>query len=262
MKERADITIVKRGLAESLQKAQALIMAGLVFSEDRRIEKSGQMLDPGQEIYLKEKLPYVGRGGLKLAEALEKMDINVMGKTAADLGSSTGGFTDCLLQKGANRVYAVDVDIRQIDYRLRRDSRVILIEKNARYLEKRDFSDNLDIVTTDLSFISVLKVLPAVKGFLGDGELISLIKPQFEVGKNQVGKKGIVRNPALHEEVLNRIIIAAGKIGFYMKKLIKTSVRGQKGNQEFFILWSLKGKPLSPARVSEAIKETVWNEKN
>ncbi|MEA3421407.1 MAG: TlyA family RNA methyltransferase [Acidobacteriota bacterium] len=257
MKERADITVVKHGLAESRQKAQALIMAGLVFSEDRRIEKPGQMMSPGQEIYLKEKLPYVGRGGLKLAEALEKMNINVMGKTAADLGSSTGGFTDCLLQKGANKVYAVDVDTRQIDYRLRKDSRVILIEKNARYLEKRDFSDSLDIVTMDLSFISVLKVLPAVKGFLGNGELISLIKPQFEVGK-----KGIVRNPALHEEVLNRIIIAAGKIGFNMKKLIKTSVRGQKGNQEFFILWSLKEKPLSPARASEAIKETVWNEKN
>lgn len=262
MKERADITVVKRGLAESRQKAQALIMAGLVSSEDRRIEKPGQMLSPGQEIYLKEKLPYVGRGGLKLAEALEKMNINVMEKTAADLGSSTGGFTDCLLQKGANRVYAVDVDTRQIDYRLRKDSRVILIEKNARYLEKRDFPDNLDIVTMDLSFISVLKVLPAVKGFLGEGKLISLIKPQFEVGKMQVGKKGIIRNPALHEEVLIKIITAAGNIGFNIKKLFKTSVRGQKGNQEFFILWSLKEKPLSPARVSEAIKETVWDEKN
>jgi len=262
VKERADIMVVKRGLAESLQKAQAYIMAGLVFSDGRRIEKPGQMLSSGQEICLEEKLPYVSRGGLKLAEALEKMDISVMGKTAADLGASTGGFTDCLLQKGTNKVYAVDVDTRQIDYRLRRDSRVILIEKNARYLEKRDFHDTLDIVTIDLSFISVLKVLPAVKGFLGDGKLISLIKPQFEVGKSQVGKKGIVRNPALHEEVLNMVVREAGRMGFNMKQLIKTSVRGQKGNQEFFILWSLKEKPLSPDRVPELIKETVWNEKN
>jgi 23S rRNA (cytidine1920-2'-O)/16S rRNA (cytidine1409-2'-O)-methyltransferase len=261
-KERADKIIAGRGLAESRQKAQALIMAGLVFSEGQRIEKPGQMIDIDKEISLKEKMPYVSRGGLKLEEALEAFKIPVKDKVAADLGASTGGFIDCLLQKGADRIYAVDVDIRQIDWRLREDPRIICIQKNARYLRKDDFGDALDIVTTDLSFISVLKVLPAVKKFLGGGRLLSLIKPQFEVGKGQVGKKGVVRNPALHEDVLVRIIEEAHKMGFALRGLIKSSHRGQKGNREFFIFWSLEERPLGQGEVKRLIKEAVWNEKS
>jgi len=261
-KERADKIIAGRGLAESRQKAQALIMAGMVFTEGQRIEKPGQMIGIDQEISLKEKMPYVSRGGLKLEEALEAFNISLKGKVAADLGASTGGFIDCLLQKGARTVYAVDVDIRQIDWRLREDPRVICKQKNARYLTKDDFDNSLDIVTTDLSFISVLKVLPAVKEFLGDGMLLSLIKPQFEVGKGQVGKKGVVRNPALHEDVLGKIIEQAHKMGFALRGLIKSSLLGQKGNREFFIFWSLEEEALSQGEVLRLIKEAVWNEKS
>jgi len=220
------------------------------------------MIGIDQEISLKEKMPYVSRGGLKLEEALEAFKIPIEDKVAADLGASTGGFIDCLLQKGVKRIYAVDVDIRQIDWRLREDPRVICIQKNARYLKKDDFDDALDIVTIDLSFISVLKVLPAVKGFFGGGKLLSLIKPQFEVGKSQAGKKGVVRNPALHEDVLSKIIEEAHKMGFALRGLIKSSHRGQKGNREFFVLWSLNEKPLGQGEVQRLIKEAVWNEKS
>ena len=261
-KERADKVIVSRGLAESRHQAQALIMAGLVFAKGQRVEKPGQKIDNDQDLLIKERMPYISRGGLKLAEALDVFNVSVRGKTAGDLGASTGGFTDCLLQRGARRVYAVDVDIRQIDWRLREDNRVILIEKNARYLKKEDFGDELDIVTTDLSFISVLKVLPAVKEFLSQGKLLSLLKPQFEVGKGQVGKKGIVRDGRLHEEVLDKITGKADQMGFKMEDLMRSSIRGSKGNIEFFILWSLGGKSLSQRRVKRIIKEAVWNEKN
>jgi 23S rRNA (cytidine1920-2'-O)/16S rRNA (cytidine1409-2'-O)-methyltransferase len=261
MKERADKLLFSKGLAESRQRAQALIMAGLVFSEGKRIEKPGQKIAVDKEISLKERMPYVSRGGQKLEEALEAFKIPVQQKVAADLGSSTGGFTDCLLQKGAKKVYAVDVDTRQIDYNLRNNPRVILVEKNARYLKKDDFEDRLDIVTTDLAFISVLKVLPAVKEFLGKGKLLSLLKPQFEVGRLQVGKGGIVKNPLLHESVLNSVIEQAREWGFKLRGLIQTSVRGQKGNREFFVWWSLGEDSLNVAQVEILIKEAVWNEK-
>lgn len=254
--------MANRGLAKSRQKAQALIMAGLVFSEGQRIEKPGQMIGLDQEISLKEKMPYVSRGGMKLKEALEVFNIPVHGKIAADLGASTGGFVDCLLQNGVRMVYAVDVDTSQIDWQLREDPRVICLEKNARYLTKDDFPDVPDIITTDLSFISVLKVLPAVKGFLGNGWLLSLLKPQFEAGKGQVGKKGVVRDPALHVEVLSKTIKEAYIKGFVLRNLIKSSVRGQKGNREFFILWSLSENPLSQGEIQRLIKEAVWDEKN
>jgi len=261
-KERADKIVVSRGLAEDCQKAQALIMAGLVYAEGQRIEKPGQRIGSDQEIFLKEKMPYVSRGGVKLAEALDAFNISARGKVAADLGASTGGFTDCLFQRGVRKVYAVDVDIRQIDWRLRKDSRLILIEKNARYLKMEDFDEELDIVTTDLSFISVLKVLPAIREFLGKGKLLSLLKPQFEVGKHQVGKKGIVRDPLLHEEVLDKIIREAHKIGFRLEGLTRSSIPGLKGNREFFTCWSLGGKSLSMKETQRLIKEVVWDEKN
>jgi 23S rRNA (cytidine1920-2'-O)/16S rRNA (cytidine1409-2'-O)-methyltransferase len=207
-------------------------------------------------------MPFVSRGGLKLAEALDTFGILVTGKIAADLGSSTGGFTDCLLQKGAQKVYAVDVDTRQLDWRLREDPRVILIAKNARYLDRKDFSDSLDIITVDLSFISLLKVLPAIKNFIEKGLVVALIKPQFEVGKGQVGKKGVIRDPCLHEEVLVKMIQGAEKLGFHVIGVAKSTTRGQKGNQEFFILWSIHHPALMPDRLKRSIKEAVRNEKD
>jgi 23S rRNA (cytidine1920-2'-O)/16S rRNA (cytidine1409-2'-O)-methyltransferase len=259
MKERADKIVVDRGLAKSRHKAQALILAGLVYSEKGRVEKPGQLVPAGTEIFLKETMPYVSRGGLKLIEALEFFAIAPEDKVAADLGCSTGGFTDCLLKEGAKKVYAVDVDTRQIDVNLREDPRVVLIKKNARYLERDDFPDPLDLITMDLSFISVLKVLPAIKKIIGNGELIALIKPQFEVGKGQVGKGGIVRNPDLHAEVLQGILQQVGRMGFLVQGLMKTSVRGQKGNREFFVRLSLFKDSLTHAQAQKLIKEAVWD---
>lgn len=261
-KESVDKVVVNRGLAESRHKARALIMAGLVFSGGQRIAKSGQKIGIDDEIYIKERMPYVSRGGLKLKEALEAFKITAEDKIAADLGASTGGFTDCLLQEGARRVYAVDVETNQLDWHLREDPRLILIKKNARYLKKCDFQDELAIVTMDLSFISVLKVMPAVKEFLGSGSLLSLLKPQFEVGKGEVGKGGIVRDPFLHQRVLGKIAWKAARLGFKLRGLIKTSVRGQKGNQEFFACWSLAERSLNPNRIQRLIKEVVWDEKD
>ena len=263
MKDRADEKVVTAGLADSCKKAQALIMAGLVYAGGQKVGKAGQLLDVEVDLTLKETLPFVSRGGLKLDEALETFDLSVEGKTAADIGASTGGFTDCLLQRGAAKVYAVDVDTRQLDMTLRQNPRVVLVEKNARYLEKEDIPDLVDLVTIDLSFISVLKVLPAVKKIVDDGIVVSLIKPQFEVARNQVGKKGIVRDRALHEDVLLSIAQEASAIGFSFVDAMKPSVRGQKGNQEYFFLWKKKDREKKPSgMVFDIIKEAVWDEKH
>lgn len=238
-------------------------MAGLIYSGGQKVEKAGQLLDVEEILTLKETLPFVSRGGLKLDEALETFNLSVEGKTAVDIGSSTGGFTDCLLQRGTAKVYSVDVDTRQIDMKLRQDSRVELVEKNARYLEQEDIPDFVDLVTIDLSFISVLKVLPAVKKIVDDGFVVSLIKPQFEVARNQVGKKGIVRDRSLHEEVLLLIAQEAEEIGFSFVDAMKPTVRGQKGNQEYFFLWKKKDKGKKPSGVFfDIIKEVVWDEKH
>lgn len=268
MKDRADKVVAASGLAESRQKAQALIMAGLVYSQGKRIEKPGQLLEIGQDLELKEVLPFVGRGGLKINEALDEFGLSIKGKTAADLGSSTGGFTDCLLQRGALKIFAVDVDTKQLDVKMRNNPKVVQIEKNARYLQKDDFPDRLDLVTIDLSFISVTKVLPAVCEILETGLVLSLIKPQFEVGRRQVGKKGIVRDLSLHEQTLQKVALAARGLGFKTIGLMKPSIRGQKGNQEYFILWEKEkdeagGSPpcrTSASNLEHLIKEAVRNE--
>ena len=306
-KERLDKVLVERRLAESRQKAQALIMAGLVFGDGRRLEKSGQLVSPELNITVKKTLPYVGRGGLKLEEALDVFKVDVAGRVCADIGSSTGGFTDCLLQRGAARVYAVDVDTRQIDRRLREDPRVILIEKNARFLAPDDFPEKPDLLTIDVSFISVLKILPAIKvvleslschppdnsggikrsviasdrrerGDLVDSEvgerdchgrlrrsrnddvILSLIKPQFEAGKGQVGRAGIVRDAGVRAGVLRRVLDEAADIGFYPRGLVRCSTRGQKGNQEYFVLWSGEGLRPAPDTVLQWIEEVTRDE--
>ncbi len=238
-------------------------MAGLVFASAKRIEKPGQAVNPDEEIEVRKPLPYVGRGGLKLEEALEVFGIDVAGFAAADLGASTGGFTDCLLQRGARRVYAVDVDTRQLDQKLRGDPRVILIEKNARFLGPADFPENLDLVVMDLSFISVLKVLPAVKTFAGRASIAALLKPQFEAGRAEVGRgKGVVRDPGVHAAVLRRLVGEAAELGFGLRGLTRCSTTGQKGNREFFALWSLEAPSLPLDRIERLIQEVVRNEKN
>ncbi len=261
-KERADKAVLDCGLAESRHKAQALIMAGLVFAEGRRVEKPGELLDPETRLVVNEGSPYVSRGGLKLAEALDAFAVPVEEKVAADLGSSTGGFTDCLLQRGARRVYAVDVSVSQLDWRLRRDPRVVVLEKNARYLQAGDFPEQPAIVTVDLSFISVLKILPALREIIAGGDVLCLLKPQFEVGKGRVGKKGIVRDPAQHEEVLKRLLAEAGAMGFGVLGLLGCSVRGDKGNREFFVHWAFKKPPLPPERVRDLMNEVVYEEED
>ncbi|MGQ9673088.1 MAG: TlyA family RNA methyltransferase [Candidatus Aminicenantales bacterium] len=261
-KERADRLLVSRGLAQTREKAQALIMAGLVQADGRRVEKCGQLIAPEANLVVEKGLPYVSRGGLKLEEALNTWNISVSGKVAADLGCSAGGFTDCLLQRGAKRVYAVDVSIDQLDWRLRHDPRVVFIEKNARFLTKDDFGELLDLVTLDLSFISVLKVLPVIRAFLGQGELLCLLKPQFEAGRGQVGKKGIVREPERHEAVLVRVLERTQELGFGVAGLLKCSVRGQRGNREFFSRL-IPGRDFLPIETLRAkIKEVVYADEN
>jgi 23S rRNA (cytidine1920-2'-O)/16S rRNA (cytidine1409-2'-O)-methyltransferase len=260
MRERADKVLVSRGLAPSREKAQALIMAGLVVCGSRTVLKPGDALEEGAAIILKGRLPFVGRGGLKLAEALDRFGVSVAGKTAVDIGSSTGGFTDCLLQRGARRVYAVDVDTRQLDWRLRGDPRVVTVEKNARYLEAKDIPAPPDLVTVDVSFISILKIMPALTGIPGSWLLLALIKPQFEAGRLEVGKKGIVRDPTVHESVLNRIVAGARESGFGLRGILRCSTRGQKGNVEFFGFWAKGGGEGAADSAADWIKEAVGHE--
>ncbi len=254
MKERADKLLVDRGLAGTRQKAQALIMAGLVFSAGRRVEKAGQLLDAASPLDVEKPLPYSSRGGLKLEEALDVFGLDAGGRVCLDIGASTGGFTDCLLQRGASLVMAVDVDVRQLDDRLRRDPRVTPIQKNARYLAPSDLSHRPSLAVMDVSFISILKILPALRALLpGPGPvpsepplLLALIKPQFEAGRREVGKKGVVRDPAVHAAVLARVTEEASRLGFALRGLLCSATRGQKGNREFFALWVPGG--VEPAR--------------
>ncbi len=270
-KGRADKLLVERGLAATRQKAQALIMAGLVSGPAGRIEKAGQPVDPETPLSVAQPLPFVGRGGLKLEQALNDFAVSPAGLVCADIGSSTGGFTDCLLQRGASRVFAVDVDIRQLDDRLRRDPRVITLQKNARNLVPADFPAAPDerpaLYVMDVSFISILKILPALRAIIvpiaprspnagahkerpadhppvattASPILLTLIKPQFEAGRGQVGKRGIVREPALHAEILARIAAEAGRLGFALRGLVRCTARGRTGNQEFFARWEPGG---------------------
>jgi len=259
-KDRADKVMVLQGLAPSQEKAQALIMSGLVYAGERRIEKPGRPTAADEPLRLLAVLPYVGRGGLKIERALAVFGIEVAGRIAVDLGASTGGFTDCLLQRGARKVYAVDVDTRQLSGRLAADPRVVRIRKNARALAPADFDERVEIATMDLSFISILKVLPAVAAFLGAGDLVALVKPQFEAGRRQVGKKGIIRDIGVHEEVLVRIAEEAARLGFGARGLCASPIRGQRGNREFFIHWTLGREVLSADEVRARVKEIIRDE--
>jgi 23S rRNA (cytidine1920-2'-O)/16S rRNA (cytidine1409-2'-O)-methyltransferase len=236
MKDRLDRLMVVRGLAESREKAQALIMAGEVRVNGQKASKPGQPVDDGAAVEVLARPPFVSRGGLKLAGALRHFAIDAAGKVCLDIGSSTGGFTDALLQAGAARVHCVDVGAGQLDWKLRTDARVALHEGiNARDLAFADIGEAVDLLTCDVSFISVTLILPAAAPLLRpDGQMVILIKPQFEVGKGQVGKGGIVRDPALHEASCRRVAQTVTELGFD-SDMMESPILGAEGNKEFLL---------------------------
>lgn len=236
-RRRLDQLLAERGLAESREKAQAMILAGSVMVDGQRSDKPGRSVRADCRIDVTEKPPYVSRGGLKLAAALDGFLIDVAGKVCLDCGASTGGFTDCLLQRGAARVYAVDVGSGQLDWKLRHDPRVVVREGvNARYLAREDFPERMDLAVCDVSFISVTMILPALAPLLkpDGGEMVILVKPQFEVGRGQVGKGGIVRDPALHQASCDRVRRAVEALGF-VTAIRESPILGAEGNREFLL---------------------------
>ncbi|MBR2674556.1 MAG: TlyA family RNA methyltransferase [Mogibacterium sp.] len=243
MKERLDVLLVNKGLAESREKAKRTIMAGLVRVEGRVEDKPGSSFDTESEIVVEGKeCPYVSRGGLKLEKGIEEWGIDCKDAVCVDMGASTGGFTDCMLQHGAKKVYAIDVGYGQLDYKLRRDERVVNMEKtNIRYLDTSLIEEPVDFISIDVSFISLSHMLPVASQILSDDGLVfCLVKPQFEAGRAQVGKGGIVRDPKVHAEVINKVIGFAEESGLYPRELSHSPIKGNKGNIEFILLLSSK----------------------
>ena len=235
MRKRIDVLMVERGLAPSREKAQALLMAGQVYVEGQRVDKAGTPIDDSKELEVRgAALPFVSRGGLKLEKALDFLEWEVTGLRCLDVGASTGGFTDCLLQRGARQVVALDVGYGQLDYKLRTDPRVVLMEKtNARYLNSEQLGEPVGFVTVDVAFISLALILPVLPPLLDPPALVvTLIKPQFEAGRKQV-RKGVVDDPAVHREVLERILGVATGLGFALAGLSFSPVRGPAGNLEY-----------------------------
>ena len=235
-KTRRDVLLTEQGLQESRQKAQATIMSGLVFVNGQRVDKPGTAVPNDARIEIRgNTLRYVSRGGLKLEKAMAEFPIDLKGCICGDIGASTGGFTDCMLQNGADKVYAVDVGYGQLTWKLREDPRVVCLERtNARYLTHEQIPDELDFASIDVSFISLKLILPAVAGVLKNGgQVASLVKPQFEAGKEKVGKKGVVRDPAVHKEVLEHYLGHAKEAGFGVLGLTYSPIRGPEGNIEY-----------------------------
>lgn len=244
-KERLDKILLDRGLAQSRERAKALIMAGQVVVDDHLADKAGQMVALEAEIRLKgEVLPFVSRGGLKLQKALDEFAIDVSGLVVMDVGASTGGFTDCLLQRGAKKIFAVDVGYGQLAWKLRQDERVVNLEKtNIRYLEPDRLQEIPDMAVIDASFISLDKVLPATIRLINDtGVVVALIKPQFEVGRGEVGKGGVVRDEKKHAEVITAITALATDLDLTIKGITESPILGPKGNKEFLIYLEKKGR--------------------
>lgn len=239
MKERLDVLLVNGGFAPSREKAKVIIMSGKVFVNGQREDKAGSTFDP-EKITIEVKgntLKYVSRGGLKLEKALQNFDLTVDGKICMDIGASTGGFTDCMLQNGAKKVYSVDVGHGQLDWKLRSDERVVCMEKtNFRYMQPQDIEDVLDFASVDVSFISLTKILLPARRLLSDeGQMVCLIKPQFEAGRDKVGKKGVVRDKKVHEEVIRKILVFAGISGFSVLDLSYSPIKGPEGNIEYLV---------------------------
>ena len=240
-KQRLDVLLVEKGLAPSREKAKAIIMAGIVYVDGNKEDKAGTTLPVNAVIEIKGKtLPYVSRGGLKLEKAMQKFPITLSGKVCMDVGSSTGGFTDCMLQNGATKVYAIDVGHGQLAWKLRNDERVVCMEKtNIRYVVPEDIDELAAFSSIDVSFISLTKVLLPVKNLLTeDGQVVCLIKPQFEAGREKVGKKGVVRDRDVHEEVIRMVMDYASSIDFYPLALDFSPVKGPEGNIEYLLFLS------------------------
>lgn len=238
MKDRLDVVLTERNLFSSREKAKASIMAGLVYVDGQRIDKPGTPVKQDAEITIKEELcPYVSRGGLKLEKALNTFRFSLENAVAVDIGASTGGFTDCMLRQGAVKVFAIDVGYGQLDWKLRNDPRVVNMEKtNIRYLDFDTVDENVDFISIDVSFISLRLVFPVAAKLLSqEGSLVCLVKPQFEAGRNQVGKKGIVRDSAVHREVIERVIGYGMENGLYSHGLTYSPVTGTKGNIEYLL---------------------------
>ena len=247
MKERLDVLLVQRGLAPSREKAKTMIMEGNVFVANQREDKAGTFFDDKVEIEVRgTTLKYVSRGGLKLEKAMNQFGLSLQGKICMDIGASTGGFTDCMLQNGAVKVYSVDVGYGQFAWKLRQDERVVCMEKtNIRYVTPEDIEDVLDFASVDVSFISLTKVLNPARELLREGgEMVCLIKPQFEAGKDKVGKKGVVRDPQVHKEVIESVIAYAKSIGFDILHLEYSPIKGPEGNIEYLVHIKKSGKTM------------------
>ena len=236
MKERLDVLLVKRNLMESREKAKAVIMSGNVFVDGQREDKAGTTFPDTVQIEIKgNKLPYVSRGGLKLEKAIANFDVDLQDKVCTDVGSSTGGFTDCMLQNGAKKVFAIDVGTNQLAWKLRQDERVVCMEKtNIRYVTPENIGEPIDFSSIDVSFISLTKVLLPIRNYLKeDGQIVALIKPQFEAGREKVGKKGVVREKSTHYEVIELVLSYAVSIGFQVLNLDYSPIKGPEGNIEY-----------------------------
>lgn len=258
-KERIDVLLVERGFFDTREKARKNIMAGLVFVNQVRIDKCGEKVSTQAELEVKgEAIPYVSRGGLKLEKAIREFGLALNGKTSMDIGASTGGFTDCMLQNGAAKVYAVDVGYGQFAWKLRTDERVVCMERtNIRYVTAEQLGELLQFASIDVSFISLRLVLPVVRNLLAsDGEIIALIKPQFEAGKEKVGKKGVVRDVKVHQEVVENIVTFSQKCGFYISGLTYSPIKGPEGNLEYLI-YLRKVNELDERDLKDTILEVV-----
>lgn len=260
MKERLDVILVRQGYAASREKAKALLMAGNVFVDNQREDKAGTLFDE-EKIKIEVKgrpLPYVSRGGLKLERAIGQFPIMLQDKVCMDIGASTGGFTDCMLQNGAGKVYAIDVGHGQLDWKLRSDGRVVCMEKtNFRYVTEENIREPIDFASVDVSFISLTKILiPARKLLRQGGEMVCLIKPQFEAGRDKVGKKGVVRDRKVHVEVVRRIVDYADMIGFSVNGLTYSPIKGPEGNIEY-LMWLEKRAEISEEILNMSEKEAI-----
>lgn len=263
MKERLDVLLVKRNLAQSREKAKAIIMSGNVFVDGQREDKAGTTFPEEVQIEIKgHTLKYVSRGGLKLEKALANFHTDVAGKVCTDVGSSTGGFTDCMLQNGAKKVFAIDVGWGQLDWKLRQDERVVCMEKtNIRYVTPEDIGEPVDFSSIDVSFISLTKVLVPIRDYLTmEGEIVALIKPQFEAGREKVGKKGVVREKSTHLEVIEKVVDYAKEIGFDVLNLEFSPIKGPEGNIEYLVHLKKRLEQENPAQIlvtREVIENTV-----
>ncbi|MGP1471765.1 MAG: TlyA family RNA methyltransferase [Schwartzia sp. (in: firmicutes)] len=260
-KERLDVLLALRRLTESRERAKTTIMAGLVLVDGQKVDKPGTMVKADADIrLLGDAIPYVSRGGLKLSKALDTFGISLTGRIMADIGASTGGFTDCALQHGAAKVYAIDVGYGQLAWKLRTDERVINMERtNIRYVEPEDIGEAIDFASIDVAFISLTKVLTSVKALLhGRGEIVALIKPQFEAGREHVGKKGVVRSTAVHGEVIRRVVTFARSIALGSVGLTYSPVKGPEGNIEYLLYLTTEAE--REESVTEDAIEQIVNE--